>query len=741
MRLSIILPFFDEQAFVSMAVRSVLSQGLTADEAEIIIVNDQPEAFGPAYFAGLKFPEMVRVLHHPHNCGLSAARNTGIAAARGRQIGFLDADDYYITGGLARQLADAEASGADISHAQSYISPRGTPAVRLLKRDAALFGRRRVVQGLLAAEEAQFIVSSWSSLYRADFLRDAGLAFDREQVKFEDRLFVLQAVTAAARIGFLGEPVRVWRQRAGSISGSTSSLAVERLRLQLVEKCLKHVRALHQAGRVPRRIERRELFNTVSRLIWDGDIVALIARGEGQDAVDLGNRVTAMLGPDSLGNELFADPLVRRISRVGQETRLGRVTRTEFFLLHKALREGRFADVARRLATDGTAVRSDAVPAAATRQINARLVLHLGMHKTGTTFVQRQLQAHAAALAGRGVQVPLAGLGDGGEAGSRPDGFSGHQGLLRALRDGNVELQRAFLAEVAQQRADHVVVSCENMLQLHAENRDGVIARFFAFFGAFASVQPVAMVRRPDQWFDAHYREIVCGGQRLGARSIAEFAVDHAAQLTNLPWIFAPFEAGAGRAVRLGDFDAARNGVAADRDIWQAFLRLAGLPGADLAVLPVPRYASASRDQVLAAQLASGMLSSAAARVRVLQGFFASPSALGQDGPLMDPAGRVGLVQSFAAASSEFAAARGYAPDISRWLAQLRAEAWTAPTHVDAAVLGDLLQARLWAERPPDPEAPVAQDHGALLRRREWVLRIRPRPWLARLLDRLPLGS
>ena len=344
--LSIVVPFYDEEAFVDAAVGSVLAQ--PGPPAEVIVVNDNPAAFGPDFFAARPWAGRVRLLCHERNRGLSAARNSGIAAASGEWIGFLDADDFYTADGLAAQLAAAQGSGADIVHARALrLEPGGVPAP--LGRDAALFARPIVRAGLTGLEEAQFFVSSWSSLYRRGFLDSAGLAFDPEQTRFEDRLFVLDSVLAARRIAVTGAAVRVWRRRAGSISTAVADAETHRLQLQLLEKCMAAVRRAAARQGLPARFVKREIFNTLSRLIWDVSLVAAAAAGEpGHAGMD--GRIAALFADGRVGEEILSDPVIRKVSRVGMQTRRGRVTRGDFFALQGAFAAGDLGAAAERLA-------------------------------------------------------------------------------------------------------------------------------------------------------------------------------------------------------------------------------------------------------------------------------------------------------------------------------------------------------------------------------------------------------
>src|SRR5438552_2531519 len=102
---SIIIPTHGRPAFLQEAVASVLAQSFA--DSEVLVVddgNDEP--------VNVPADERVRVLRHDVNRGAAAARNTGIRAARGRYISFLDDDDVYPPGRLATIAAELESPTA-----------------------------------------------------------------------------------------------------------------------------------------------------------------------------------------------------------------------------------------------------------------------------------------------------------------------------------------------------------------------------------------------------------------------------------------------------------------------------------------------------------------------------------------------------------------------------------------------------------------------------------------------------
>ncbi len=109
---SVIIPAFSRSSTIGRAIASVQAQ--TFSDYEIIVVDDastddtaqRVEALGSAN---------LRLIRHASNRGAAAARNTGIGAARGRLIAFLDSDDAWTNKDkLALQVTALRTAGRNV---------------------------------------------------------------------------------------------------------------------------------------------------------------------------------------------------------------------------------------------------------------------------------------------------------------------------------------------------------------------------------------------------------------------------------------------------------------------------------------------------------------------------------------------------------------------------------------------------------------------------------------------------
>lgn len=159
---SVVVPTHNRPAFMKSAVESVLTQETDAT-GEVIIVFDAC----PIEVPELDIPEgwTVRGIANSRSRGLAGARNSGIDAATGRLVAFLDDDDEWLPGKLASQLQRFEEVPAAIVVGTAMLVDDGTsqierraPAEELTHEDflrnripgvhsSSLMFRREVLQG------------------------------------------------------------------------------------------------------------------------------------------------------------------------------------------------------------------------------------------------------------------------------------------------------------------------------------------------------------------------------------------------------------------------------------------------------------------------------------------------------------------------------------------------------------------------------------------------------------------
>jgi hypothetical protein len=107
MRVSVILPVHDGGAYIAAALRSVLEAG--AAGLEVIVVDDGSRDATPDILRGFA-DKRLRVLRNDSNLGIVASLNRGIAAARGRYVARMDADDVTLPGRFDAQAVYLDAN-------------------------------------------------------------------------------------------------------------------------------------------------------------------------------------------------------------------------------------------------------------------------------------------------------------------------------------------------------------------------------------------------------------------------------------------------------------------------------------------------------------------------------------------------------------------------------------------------------------------------------------------------------
>ena len=195
---SIIVPVYKiEETLLRRCIESLMAQ--TLEDIEILLVDDGcPAGCGDICDDYSQQDSRIQVIHQA-NRGLSAARNTGMDAARGKYIAFVDGDDFVEPDFCRVMYTAAEANGADVTVCGAdYYRPDTDTFTPFFSGQTTVYREPEEIRQLMLTllrtvrfhrNEAYFPLNHfvWAHLYRANCVR--GCRFDEQFTRGEDKVF------------------------------------------------------------------------------------------------------------------------------------------------------------------------------------------------------------------------------------------------------------------------------------------------------------------------------------------------------------------------------------------------------------------------------------------------------------------------------------------------------------------------------------------------------------------------
>lgn len=249
---SVIIPTFNRAKLCARAIRSALAQ--TYSPLEVIVVDDGSTDGTAEAIAG-EFGDSIVLVRQP-NGGVSAARNAGLARARGQYLAFLDSDDLWERDKVTHQVDWLE-QNPDFGMILCNIAVRGVDGANAgvidrrprLPRDGAILGD--VIRN-------PSLVPSTVLIRRRVYEQLGG--FDPELRTAEDLDFHMR-VASAFQIGLLREPLVTITQ--GDTSGLSELACTTRDHVFVVSRFVRS--HLHLVGK---RASREALFQVLTYNAW-----------------------------------------------------------------------------------------------------------------------------------------------------------------------------------------------------------------------------------------------------------------------------------------------------------------------------------------------------------------------------------------------------------------------------------------------------------------------------------------
>ena len=221
MKISIIIPVYNVEPYIEDCLKSVAEQTYKGD-IECIIVDDCTpdgscaiiEHFINEYNGSIDF----KLLHHTVNRGLSAARNTGIDAAAGEYIYFLDSDDEITPECIELLTKPLKNNKYDfvIGNYETVGSDAQFPPLLLEEGSTA---NNSLIRTLYFANK--WYMMAWNKLCNLDYIRMEKLYF-KEGLINEDELWSFQLACTAQSMYVIDKCTYTYKIRTNSITSTTN---------------------------------------------------------------------------------------------------------------------------------------------------------------------------------------------------------------------------------------------------------------------------------------------------------------------------------------------------------------------------------------------------------------------------------------------------------------------------------------------------------------------------------------
>lgn len=217
---SIIIPVYNTEKYLSACVDSVLSQTYT--NLDIILVNDGSTDGSSEICEGYKkVDSRIRVIQQK-NSGVSVARNRALSVSKGEYIFFVDSDDLLYPKAVESLILHIDKSDLVIGN-MSRITEDGSDAGIVTCVPEMYFSKDEMLR-MLFEEEYGYQGYTISKLYKTQIIRENKLQFDERVAYNEDRLFVVNYLLKSENIKMVSSNIYKYRQRSDSAMGQIENL-------------------------------------------------------------------------------------------------------------------------------------------------------------------------------------------------------------------------------------------------------------------------------------------------------------------------------------------------------------------------------------------------------------------------------------------------------------------------------------------------------------------------------------
>lgn len=214
MLLSIIIPVYNASKYLEKCLYSIVNQ--TLNDFEIIVINDGSTDGSKSICQRFekKFDNILYI--ETENNGPSHARNLGLKYAKGKYIGFVDADDYIDKTMYEKMLQYAEYFQADITICKYVrVWENGEKMISNNYFSDNVLSGSQIKDKILKSyytNNTELLASPCNKIYLREFILNSKVNFNQDLIRGEDWWFNLLLYEKASRISYIDIPLYMYRQ-------------------------------------------------------------------------------------------------------------------------------------------------------------------------------------------------------------------------------------------------------------------------------------------------------------------------------------------------------------------------------------------------------------------------------------------------------------------------------------------------------------------------------------------------
>ena len=213
MKLSIIVPVYNLEYYISATLDSLLSIQFS-DDYEIIVINDGSTDGSESVIRDYQQTHSQIVLYTIKNQGVSNARNFGISKTKGEYITFVDGDDTVEPDFFEKAVRELDRGGFDFVQGNYFIVDSvGTYQQQYVEKDIVLSERDDMLRYFIGPNKL-IHNAVWGKVFRSEVVRR--IPFDTCLTVSEDQKYVFDVLSSSKSIKLLNAHCINYIQRESS---------------------------------------------------------------------------------------------------------------------------------------------------------------------------------------------------------------------------------------------------------------------------------------------------------------------------------------------------------------------------------------------------------------------------------------------------------------------------------------------------------------------------------------------